>query len=126
MHDAALMNDSTCLSDERFDELSLRYLDGLLTPEELAEFGTRLRQEERCRDGFVNLCIQTSLLLEHTEDEISCVPNWPVNGQRSASSTAVPKLNVAGDWRVFGFLKSLAAWIFSSLFARPAESRRQI
>jgi len=109
-------------SSDRFDELSLRYLDGLLTDEEYCEFTGRLRHDESSRDLFVGLCVQTSLLMEEeqAEEDISacCAVNrspltaavnrravqFPLRGLTDGLSTPQPPL---------GFLQSVTLWATS-------------
>ena len=123
----AMPNDSTRRTiDERFDELSLRYLDGLLTAEEHQEFAACLRNDERCRDEFVTLCVQSSLLLEQADEEITYVPNWPQTGHQAPASIALASVNLTGDSRLIGFLKSLVSWISKNIPPRPADSPRRV
>ena len=49
---------------QRLDELTLMYLDGQLSPAELTELETLLRDDDACRDRFCELTVRTHVLRE--------------------------------------------------------------
>lgn len=73
------------MSDERFDVLAIGYLDGLLSERELAEFLERLHADEQCRDAFVKLCVQTSLLMEQADETVAAAMTDTFDSRRPTS-----------------------------------------
>lgn len=114
--------------DERFDELSLRYLDGLLAAEELAEFSKRLRDEEDCRDDFVGFCVHSALLVEQQgEAEITPtgVLDWPGLPSMLPRGSGITSLGIGHfNSRLTSFVRSIVSW-FAGQSPMPAiDSRR--
>lgn len=112
--------------DERFDELSLRYLDNLLSSVEFTEFTTLLREHEHCRDAFVGLCVQTSLMMEHADEEIcsGCASKRPTSSTRAA--VLPPLTMLSNDSRLTGLLKAISTWLIASAMPDAADSQQQV